>query len=306
MGKITAFAFPGQGSQYVGMGKEIYYAAPCGKVLESFYRRAEKALGFDVKGLIFSGPEERLALTENAQPAILLDSFIKYYLLQERVRPDIGAGHSLGEYSALVCAGVLSLEDGLSLVRKRGRYMQEAVPLGKGVMVAVMRLGRDKVEEICQKTKVVVANYNSPQQFVISGERDRVMEAKGRAEEVGAYTKELKVSAPFHSPLMRPAEERLKEDIKETEFVKPLFPVISTVSGEPEEVPKRIKGLLLGQITSQVRWVEYIMKLKELGVKRVIEVGPGTVLTRLGKRIDKEIEHLSFSEVVNRWNLLRR
>ncbi len=288
----TAFVFPGQGSQYVGMGREL--SEKSRSRVEPFYRRAREALGFDLRELILSGPEEQLRLTEFAQPAILLDSVIKFEFLGQT--PDYAAGHSLGEYSALVCAGVLSLEDGLRLVHLRGKLMQEAVPVGTGGMVAILKLDYEKVREICAQSGAEIANYNSPEQIVISGQRDSIRQAKALAEAAGGKGIELAVSAPFHSSLMKPAEERLKPEIERVKFSAPKFPVVSTVSGEPEVDPDRIKELLTRQITAQVRWTEYIMKLKSLGVRRFIEVGPGDVLTKLIKRIDRELEALSFAE----------
>jgi [acyl-carrier-protein] S-malonyltransferase len=276
------------------MGRELYekYRSR----VEPFYQRAREALGFDLQELIFGGPEEKLRLTEFAQPAILLDSAIKFELLGRR--PDYAAGHSLGEYSALVCAGVLSLEDGLRLVHLRGKLMQEAAPAGAGGMLAIVKLDYEKAREICAQTGAEIANYNSPEQIVISGRREALHKAKELAEAARGKGIELAVSAPFHSSLMKPAEERLKPEIERVKFAAPKFPVISTVSGEPETDPDRIKELLTRQITAQVRWTEYIMKLKSLGVRRFVEVGPGDVLTKLLKRIDRELEALSFAEVM--------
>ena len=289
-----AFVYPGQGSQSVGMGKEL--AERFSATVEPFYQRANDALGVDIRAVMFEGPEAQLTLTENAQPAILLDSVVRHHLIQGQLQPDVAAGHSLGEYSALVCAGVIGLEDALRLVRKRGQLMQEAVPVGEGAMVAIMKLDRDQVEAICAETGAQVANVNGPGQIAISGPYDAVMRAKELAAERRARAIQLDVSGPFHSSMMQPAEDRLKPEIERVEFHQPAFPVVSTVSGQPEDDPERLRELLSRQITAQVRWMDYVETLKGRGVSRWVEVGHGEVLTRLIRRVDRSLEALTFDE----------
>lgn len=289
-----AFVYPGQGSQSVGMGKHLYerYEPQIGH----YYQRAQGVLGFDLQQLMFEGPEDELTLTQIAQPAILLDSVVKHELIKDRMQPDVAAGHSLGEYSALVCAGVIELEDALRLVHKRGQLMQEAVPVGEGAMVAIMKLDRDQVEAICAETGAEIANINGPGQIAISGRHDAVMRAKELAAEQRARAIQLDVSGPFHSSMMRPAEDQLRSKIRDIDFHAPKFPVVSTVSGRPEDDPERLKELLSEQITAQVRWMDYVETLKSQGVTRWVEVGHGEVLTRLIRRVDRSLEALTFND----------
>ncbi len=289
-----AFVYPGQGSQSVGMGKDLH--ARLRPQIDHFYQRANGVLGFDLQRIMFEGPEDELTLTEIAQPAILLDSVVRHRLITDHMEPDVAAGHSLGEYSALVCAGVVSLEDALRLVHKRGQLMQEAVPVGEGAMVAIMKMEREQVEAICEQTGAEIANINGPGQIAISGRYDAVMRAKELAAQQRARAIELDVSGPFHSTMMQPAQDQLKPEIQRVDFRYPAFPVVSTVSGRPETEPERLKELLGEQITAQVRWMDYVQTLKDQGVSKWVEVGHGEVLTRLIRRVDRNLEALTFSD----------
>ncbi len=295
MGK-TAFIFPGQGSQYAGMGKETYDGFASAR--EAF-DEADRALGFSLSDLCFRGPEEELRLTHNTQPAILTVSVAVLRVLQERqFQPDFVAGHSLGEYSALVCAGVLTLGDAVRVVRKRGQYMQEAVPANQGAMAAVVGLDAGRVIEACSEASgvgvVSPANYNSPEQIVIAGEREAVEAACARAREKGAKRcLPLPVSAPFHCALMAPARDRLAADLETLKWPDLRVPLVSNVDAAEVRRGDAAREALVRQVCAPVRWVESIQYLSSKGVDKFIEVGPGRVLTGLVKKSIPEAQTYS-------------
>lgn len=297
--KKIAFVFPGQGSQYVGMSKSFYDDCPAAK--EAF-NEADTALGSGLTKLVFEGPEPLLGLTENTQPALLVASIAALRALEERCKdngveltPAFLAGHSLGEYTSLVAAGSLALNDAVRLVSLRGKFMQEGVPKGTGKMSAIIGLDIETVERICRSAtinaaEVVPANINSPAQVVISGHTAAVEIAERYASEEGAKRViPLQVSVPSHSPLMSGAAERLAGELDKVFFAQLATPVISNVEAEPVEGAERVRELLTAQLTSPVRWVDTIRKMKSLGVETIIEVGPGKVLSGLTRRIDKTI-----------------
>ena len=290
----VAFLFPGQGSQYVGMGKELceHYS-----VAAQVFEEAEQTLGFSLRQLCFYGPQADLQLTENTQPAILALSVAALRVLQSEsgVRPAYVAGHSLGEYSALVCVGALSFSDALRVVRERGRLMQAAVPSGKGAMAVIIGLDMAAVSSICQKAQegevVAPANYNGGGQIVIAGSKAAVARAMLLAKSDGAKrVLELPVSAPFHCPLMKPAAEGLKRILDDVTIHPFSVGLISNVDAEVNLDPARVKLLLAEQAMRPVRWEESVHKLESLGVSRMVEVGPGRVLKGLVKRISPKIE----------------
>jgi [acyl-carrier-protein] S-malonyltransferase len=280
----TAFLFPGQGSQYAGMGKSLAENYPVGR---QTFEEADDALGFPLSKLCFEGPDEALRLTENTQPALLAVSIAAWKVARELgLAPDYVAGHSLGEYSALVAAGGIEFGEALRLVRKRGRYMQEAVPAGVGAMAALLKLPEGKLDgilsEAAQGEVVTAANYNSPDQIVIAGNRGAVERAMDLAKAAGAKRAvALPVSAPFHCPLMRPAQEKLKPDLDAAAFHDFSTPLINNWRAAEVSTAAEAREGLFEQIPNPVLWTQSIRRLAENGVERWYEIGAGTVLTGL-------------------------
>ena len=293
MTKRTAFIFPGQGSQYIGMGKELYENF---KVAKEIFEEADDTLHFSIKKICFQGPEEILRLTENTQPAILTTSIASLKVLQaeKAIEPELTAGHSLGEYSALVSSGALSFKDAVQIVRLRGKFMQEAVPVGEGAMAAILGMERKEVEKICEEVSsgevLSPANFNCPGQITIAGHSKAVERAIERVKQEGKKAVLLPVSAPFHSPLMKPAGERLEKAMEGIHVGDLKVPVVTNVEAEINRSKEKVKPLLVAQVSSPVRWEESIRKMIGEGIERVLEVGPGKVLTGLMKRIDSSTE----------------
>ena len=296
-----AIVFPGQGSQAVGMVADLYESS---EVVQQTFAEASSALGYDMWALVSTDSEGKLNQTEYTQPALLTASVAiwREYLANGGERPSLMAGHSLGEYSALVCAEVLSLADGVKLVQKRGQYMQEAVPAGTGAMAAIIGLADELVQKACddaaQGAVVSPVNFNSPGQIVIAGEKEAVERAMTLAKEAGAKRAlPLPVSVPSHCALMKPAADQLAKDLEGLELNAPTIPVINNVDVAQPQAPESIKQALVQQLYSPVRWTETIMEFAKLGVTEVVEFGPGKVLTGLGKRIDKSISYSAANDV---------
>lgn len=290
----TAFVFPGQGSQKVGMLKDLYEAYP---IVRERFAQADEALGYSISQLCFEGPDTELVKTANTQPAILTASVACYEILKEKgFTPDIVGGHSLGEYSALVAAGVLDFKDAVYVVHKRGEYMQEAVPLGEGAMAAILALPREEVVRICGEVNdtvgsVQAVNFNCPGQIVIAGATKAVEVAAEKMKEAGAKRAVmLPVSAPFHSRLMEPAAKRLQEELDKIEVKNAQIPVVANITGEILTDGATIKAALVKQAAAPVLWEDCVATMINFGVTRFVEVGPGKVLTGFTKKINKAME----------------
>ncbi|MBQ3070434.1 MAG: ACP S-malonyltransferase [Tidjanibacter sp.] len=281
---MKAFVFPGQGAQFSGMGKELYESSPAARNL---FDKADEILGFEISKIMFEGSDEELRQTKVTQPAVFLHSVAAAVALGEEFRPDMVAGHSLGELSALVAAGVLDFEAGLRLVYARALAMQKACEAVPSTMAAVLGLTDEAVEGVCEGIEgVVAANYNCPGQVVISGTREAVQEACVKAKEAGAKRAlPLAVGGGFHSPCMASAKEELQRAIEQTEFRAPRCPVYQNVDARPHTSPEEIKTNLIAQLTSPVRWTQSVLAMVADGAEEFVELGPGKVLTGLVSKI---------------------
>ena len=300
----TAFVFPGQGSQKVGMCKDFYDGYACAKKV---FEEADEALGFSITKMCFEGPEEDLRLTKYTQPAILTCSVAALAVMRENgLECEIAGGHSLGEYSALVAAGVMGLQDAVVAVHKRGQFMQEAVPVGEGAMAAVMGLTPDEIVAVCQKVEadcgeaVQAVNFNCPGQVVIAGATKAVEKAVEALKAAGAKRAvPLPVSAPFHSTLMKPAAERLKEVLDKIEFHDAKFPIVANVTAEPVSKAEDIRALLVKQAASPVKWEMSMHRMIKDGFDTFVEVGPGKVLTGFTRKIDRSMNALNVEDLAS-------
>jgi [acyl-carrier-protein] S-malonyltransferase len=296
----TALLFAGQGAQAVGMGKDLAAAFPSAK---GWFDRANAALGYDLTSICFNGPEPELTKTENAQPGIFLVSWVAFQLLKERapsLKFDATAGLSLGEFTALTAAGAMSFEDGLRVVRQRGRFMQEACEATRGGMAAVIGLDEAPTREVCAEAGVVLANLNCPGQLVISGESDKITKAVELAKAKGAKRAiALPVAGAYHSPLMAGAQPKLQAELAKIKISSPRVPVISNVTGEAHTSAADISTRLVEQVTSSVLWEKSMRCLLAQGFTRFIELGPGTALSGFMKRIDKSTQMLNVADAAS-------
>lgn len=296
---MIAFVFPGQGAQKVGMGRSLAETFP---ICRDTFAEADAALGEPLSTLCFEGPAERLMLTEHTQPAIVaMSTAVARLAVSRGLQPAFAAGHSLGEYSAHVAAGTLSFADALRIVRRRGQYMQEAVPVGDGAMAAILALDADGVRTACAEAAegqiVTPANFNAPGQIVIAGHTQAVARAGARARELGAKRViPLAVSAPFHCPLMKPAEERLAPELRALPRHDPAFPVIANADAAPKTTGAAAIEALIRQVSSPVLWQDVVTRLIADGVKTFVELGPGSVLAGLIKKIDRSVTVYSVAD----------
>ena len=289
---MKAFVFPGQGAQFVGMGKDLYENNPLAKEL---FEKANDILGYRITDIMFDGTDEELKQTKVTQPAVFLHSVIKALCLGEEFKPNMVAGHSLGEFSALVAAGAISFEDGLKLVYARAMAMQKACDMAPSTMAAIVGLDDEVIEKICEEVSgadgvVVAANYNCPGQLVISGNIEAINAACEKLKAAGAKRAlPLKVGGAFHSPLMQPAKDELQAAIEKTEFKAPLCPIYQNVDGKPHTEPEEIKANLIAQLTSSVRWTSCVNNMIEDGADDFTECGPGKALQGMIARINKNV-----------------
>ena len=307
---MSALLFPGQGSQVVGMGSEFYNNF---EVVKKIFKQADEKLNYSISKLILEGPEDKLQLTQNTQPAILTVSYSIFRILKDEFGFDLKnfkffAGHSLGEYSALVCSNSLGFDDALYLLHERGKAMQEAVPLGEGSMIAVLGI---KIEELINLLKQIdtkkgiceIANDNAVGQVIVSGNKQKIELFQYFLKEKKIKSIPLKVSAPFHCSLMKPAAKIMEEKIQKTDFKNPLFNIVNNVTATPETNSDKIKRLLIEQIFSTVNWRESIINMSKAGVKDFIEIGPGKTLTGMVKRTIKEANCFSINTITDIKNL---
>ena len=303
---MSALLFPGQGSQVVGMGLEFYKNF---EIVKKIYKQADERLNFPISKLIIDGPEEELQLTKNTQPAILTVSYSIFSVLKKEFGFNFKsfkffAGHSLGEYSALVCSDSLNFNDALFLLHERGKAMQEAVPVGKGSMIAVLGMKTDEINNLLISQNVKggvceIANDNSDGQVIVSGEKKNVDNLQSLLKEKKIKSIPLKVSAPFHCSLMKPAADTMKEKIKNIKFQNPSVEIVNNVTAKPEKNSDTIKELLIKQIFSTVRWRESIIHMRGSGVENFVEIGPGKVLSGMVKRTVKEVNCFSINSITD-------